>query len=173
MRGMLSAGTDELDVCWPRAAGGTGRRRLAVTGYRGRILQIGPPEALYRSPTDRTVAEFFGQVNWIPGITADGSTIETEIGKFAVDPTAHRGRVRIGVRPTELTIATSATDGPNEFAGTVLEETFFGEFLLIKIRASNDLIFTAKLQKHGHIGLTGRAVSCVADRTALLVFPEN
>ena len=39
--------------------------------------------------------------------------------------------------------------------------------------ASNDLIFTAKLQKHGHIGLTGRAVSCVADRTALLVFPEN
>jgi ABC-type Fe3+/spermidine/putrescine transport system ATPase subunit len=146
--------------------------RVAVID-RGRILQIGSPEALYKQPADRTVAEFLGQVNWITGLTTDGATIETEIGTFALGPSPHRGRVRVGMRPTELALETAAADRPNAFAGTVLEETFFGEFLLVKLRARNGSVFTAKLQKHGHIGLTGREVYCRADPQSLLIFPET
>ncbi len=47
----------------------------------GRILQIGPPEALYFGPVDRYVATFLGEVNRLPGRVREGRA-ETAIGSL-------------------------------------------------------------------------------------------
>ena len=31
----------------------------------GKILEVGKPESIYRSPATRTVAEFLGRTNWL------------------------------------------------------------------------------------------------------------
>src|SRR5206468_254965 len=54
--------------------------RVAVID-RGRTVQTGPPEELYRKPASRFVAEFLGETNFIPGRlggrTAGGLEIDT------------------------------------------------------------------------------------------------
>ncbi len=47
----------------------------------GRVLQIGPPEALYFGPVDRYVATFLGEVNRLPGRIRAGQA-ETAIGSL-------------------------------------------------------------------------------------------
>jgi iron(III) transport system ATP-binding protein len=49
----------------------------------GRVLQIGPPEALYFGPVDRYVATFLGEVNRLPG-RIQGGRAETAIGSLPV-----------------------------------------------------------------------------------------
>ena len=146
--------------------------RIAVMD-RGRILQIGAPDALYDRPADSTVAEFFGLMNWVRGIVQDEGKVETEIGTFEIGATGLRGRVRIGLRPRDLQMSTSPSGEPNEFAAQVLDETFLGEHLLLKVRLNADVIFEVKAQKRAREGWTGRTIYCRCESRDVLVFPES
>jgi iron(III) transport system ATP-binding protein len=59
--------------------------RMAIL-ESGRILQVGTPREVYRRPVCRTVANFIGETDFIPGkvLGANGGfvTVDTPVGKF-------------------------------------------------------------------------------------------
>ena len=75
----------------------------------GCIVQLGTPDALYRSPSDLRVARFIGApaINVLPGI-ADRAGI-TVLGKrMAVAAASHTGVVQRGIRPEAVAVGRHA-----------------------------------------------------------------
>jgi len=70
---------------------------------RGRLEQLGPPEAIYHHPATPFVAEFVGAADFLPGIvTSQG--IVTEIGVFGnVEGREPGEKVRVMIRPDDVT----------------------------------------------------------------------
>ncbi len=105
--------------------------RMAVM-KDGKVVQIGTPVEVYRSPKTPFVARFMGRTNLIKGTVAGGvrdghMTVGTPLGDFAVDVGATRpsGSVTLSIRPEALTV----TDGnaANCIAGVVREVIYLGE----------------------------------------------
>jgi iron(III) transport system ATP-binding protein len=67
----------------------------------GRVLQVGPPEALYFDPADRYVATFLGEVNRLPG-RVSGGLAQTAIGALPAGDAADGALVEVLVRPEGL-----------------------------------------------------------------------
>jgi iron(III) transport system ATP-binding protein len=78
---------------------------------RGRILQEGDPETLYRRPRDEYVAHFFGETNVLAGL-ASPSGFETSLGLLpcAAAATCH-GAVRLCLRPEDLQLVSGSETG--------------------------------------------------------------
>ncbi len=75
----------------------------------GRVLQVGPPEALYFGPVDRYVATFLGEVNRLPGQVRAGLA-QTAIGALPAGDAADGAPVEVLVRPEGLRLG--AGDAP-------------------------------------------------------------
>ncbi len=77
--------------------------RIAVM-VDGRIVAIDTPEAVWRSPADRFVAELFGDAEALSARCVDGRLV-TAFGSFALPPGARLGegdRVDVVVRPRDV-----------------------------------------------------------------------
>src|SRR5690606_18877794 len=81
----------------------------------GRVVQSGPPEALYRRPVDRGAAAFFGSPNFLPGRVesctelGDGYEIRFEsplgAGRCRAASAIARGNpIDIVVRPEDVSV---------------------------------------------------------------------
>src|SRR3954471_22640255 len=59
--------------------------RMAIL-ESGHILQVGTPREIYRRPARKTVANFIGETDFLPGkvtgVAGDAVTVETEVGRF-------------------------------------------------------------------------------------------
>ena len=89
---------------------------------QGRLEQLSEPEALYRRPRTRFVAEFVGQSDFIPGVVGDA--IETEVGSFPNGAGLPAGAgVDLVVRPDEVEIEPS---GDEDGDGVVSHRRFRG-----------------------------------------------
>jgi iron(III) transport system ATP-binding protein len=102
----------------------------------GRILQVGTPRDIYRRPAHRTVADFIGETNFIPGTllsAAQGrARVSTAIGEFdgvlgdpAAAPAAGAA-VTLSVRPECWVISTSP-QGANCVRGRIGASVYLGE----------------------------------------------
>jgi iron(III) transport system ATP-binding protein len=109
--------------------------RMAVLDG-GRILQVGSPQEIYRRPTRRTVAEFIGETNFIPGTLKSASQgrarVATAIGEFdgvfgdpAAEP-AIGAVVTVSVRPECWTIGSARPPG-NSVPGRIGKCVYLGE----------------------------------------------
>jgi iron(III) transport system ATP-binding protein len=109
--------------------------RLAVLD-RGRILQVGTPREVYRRPVSRSVAQFIGESNLLPGkfiSGADGRVfVETPVGRFEGvmgDPTARPASgaaVTLSVRPECWTLHRTPPAG-NALRGRIGGSVYLGE----------------------------------------------
>jgi iron(III) transport system ATP-binding protein len=75
--------------------------RIAVM-EKGRVLQIGTPDEIYRNPATRFVAAFIGRSNILPG-RAEGLAAETTFGRLPLSRAAN-GAVSLAVRPEQIMI---------------------------------------------------------------------
>jgi ABC-type Fe3+/spermidine/putrescine transport system ATPase subunit len=107
-----------------------------IVGLReGRVQQIGPPEELYRRPSNRFVALSLGPANFLPGVVESvGEQPEVRLGSgqliTAADGTgAGPGvgdQVSVCVRPPAITVTpVEGADGP--WTGVVRESVFLGD----------------------------------------------
>ena len=48
--------------------------RIALMSH-GKVLQYGTPEQMFYQPETKTVAEYFGKVNYVPGEAAGGRLV--------------------------------------------------------------------------------------------------
>jgi iron(III) transport system ATP-binding protein len=114
--------------------------RIAVM-HEGEVLQFGAPREVYRHPSSKTVADFMGLVNLIPGrvIRAAGEDSLVAIGGahrigLALPPTMVDGqRVHVAIRPESLRLAgpasASVPDGTATVPGKVVDVTFLGNLI--------------------------------------------
>jgi iron(III) transport system ATP-binding protein len=102
--------------------------RVAVM-KAGKVLQVAPPDALYRLPASRTVASFVGDANFIPG-EANGMTVICGLGKLPLPlcRPAH-GAVDVMIRPEWIDAKASPTGD-----AVVLTRTYFGHDQMMKVR---------------------------------------
>jgi iron(III) transport system ATP-binding protein len=117
----------------------------------GKILQSGPPKAIYERPSDVEVANFLGEMNFFAATVDqpngdDRIRLKTDFGMILVSPGPHLPKVKpsssvfVTIRPHHIVVKGSA--GPLEancFAGTLNGTEFLGSRTrcTIKIGSSN------------------------------------
>jgi len=114
--------------------------RIAVM-HQGVVLQVGTPREVYTQPSSKTVADFMGLVNLIPGrvVRVAGEDSAVAIGDvhrigLALPSTMKEGqRVDVAVRPERLRVmaltAGTPEHGDEIVPGTVAEVTFLGNLV--------------------------------------------
>ena len=118
--------------------------RIAVMS-KGRVLQVGTPEAVYEHPANRFVADFIGNVNMFDGRLSidevDRCAAVTPIGVIhvghGVSGTLNMP-VAIAVRPEKIEISKNRPNVAfNLFAGKVKEIAYFGSYNTYIVVASD------------------------------------
>ena len=109
--------------------------RMAILDS-GHILQVGTPQEIYRRPARKTVADFIGETNFIPGTLvssyAGQLTVSTAIGEFRGvqgDPSATLvpgSAVTLSTRP-ECWSLSSTRAAVNAVAGRIGSSVYLGE----------------------------------------------
>ncbi len=98
----------------------------------GRVVQSGPPDAVYRDPRTAWVAGFLGAVDIFATRAADG-VAGTPLGDVTVPP-ARSGEVHVLVRPEDVGMAAAGNGAPDgAVPGTVVAREFFGHDQLVSI----------------------------------------
>ena len=139
----------------------------------GRILQIGRPMDLFTRPADPTVADFFGQMNWLNGRIAGGDSVDTAIGRLEAPTGDQGGDVRIGIRPASIRVSAEATGRTNEFAGRVKQEIFLGEQVQLSVELGAEIVLDVKMSMRPDRRWIGETVYCRLDRDDIVMFPSE
>lgn len=125
----------------------------------GVVRQVAAPYQLYQRPADRTVAEFIGEANFLPGI-AKGDYVECELGKLPLYE-EKQGPVDVLIRPENITISRVQDNDTNDvqsgMIGKNAEQTnvykschvcntlFFGHDQLITVRLTSGNLLQTRL----------------------------
>lgn len=109
--------------------------RMAILDH-GRILQVGSPQQVYRRPVCRTVADFIGETDFIPGrvVRADvhEAIVDTAIGRFEgvlgnpADVPGVGASVTLSVRP-ECWVLSHTAPARNGVRGRIGQAVYLGE----------------------------------------------
>jgi ABC-type Fe3+/spermidine/putrescine transport system ATPase subunit len=146
---LRAAGTTALVVTHAQDEAMALSDRIVVMN-RGRIEQAGTPEALYRAPATRFVAEFVGRSLWFAGETLAGAPprfrtsegIELVVSGDAGPPCG------ISIRPERVRLA-ARPDDVNRLPATVERVAFFGAELHYALRLAGgraiELVLSAAL----------------------------
>ena len=135
----------------------------------GKEIQQGRPIDLYCRPKNRFVAEFFGEVNHIPG-TVKNKKIETVFGTYEANNYAEGTRVQIVVRHEALNLSLKSQGA----TASVVETHLLGKNSLVHLSVSAG---SAELHLHARIpGLSwfeiGENVFVEIDPEQVFIFPE-
>jgi ABC-type Fe3+/spermidine/putrescine transport system ATPase subunit len=107
---------------------------------RGRLLQVGTPEALYDTPATRAVAEFVGRAAVVPAERA-GDQVRITIGGVTLEGTARTAaaggetQVLAVLRPESLEL--SPDDESPAWRGEVTVRRFAGGHLVYRVRLAD------------------------------------
>lgn len=136
--------------------------RIALL-HEGRILQVGTPEELYKSPTNRFVAEFIGhpKINFVEAVLQNGYTVPLGIqwppGVELTDFT-----VMVGIRPDAIEIA-----GDGEFPAQVTACEYMGDHYDATLSFKDQPLMVSNI----HTPLTvGQTVKFSVNKSDLLFF---
>jgi spermidine/putrescine transport system ATP-binding protein len=140
--------------------------RIAVM-HAGDILQIGSPEEIYEKPSNRFVANFIGETNFLEGTVAEinGKEIDvlledrTKIKAHSNTSVQREQKVGVVIRPEKITLASTGI-----VQGQVLEVIYIGTDTRYIIRLKDDTSVTvreqnlnsnqaSKFQKGAEVGL--------------------
>jgi iron(III) transport system ATP-binding protein len=121
--------------------------RVAVM-LNGRIIQVGPPEELYHRPATRAIAEFIGDVQFLPG-HASGRRAQTVLGEIPLHG-ALEGPVDVMLRPEMLRLAPLSDDDVNQgVPAAIVSRAFFGHDQLLTLRLDSGETLKARLGAYG------------------------
>jgi iron(III) transport system ATP-binding protein len=111
--------------------------RIAVM-HQGEVIQVGAPREVYTRPANKTVADFMGLVNLLPGrvirVAGDASLVavggDHPIGLALPPGTVEGQTVQVAVRPESLHLIAlgpgSTVEGGGIIPGKVADATFLG-----------------------------------------------
>ena len=122
--------------------------RIAVM-QGGRILQVGSPLEIYERPAHRFVADFIGEINFIPGTTVAGDDGRQHVMTASGDRVAcHAADIRSGesvtlaIRPERAQLSAVGTSGT--LPGTIEQVVYIGTATVYQIRLRGGDLFTLR-----------------------------
>jgi len=129
--------------------------RIAVMD-RGRILQVGSPQEIYRRPADRFVADFIGDANFFDGIVGgpgEGGlavSVEGLAAPLLAPGDAPAGsRVTVMVRPEAIRMGEDAADGAgNRLEGIVAGIAYHGDASLFQVALASGRMVKVSAAAH-------------------------
>ena len=134
----------------------------------GRQVQQGRPIELYTQPASGFVAEFFGEVNRIPGQVQNGS-IATVFGNFKAADLPHGAAAEIVIRDEALKVLTgdqaAAADGAE---AVVMESYLLGRASLLHLSVP-----TGSAELHLHARLPGMNALETGTEVKVQIDPER
>jgi spermidine/putrescine transport system ATP-binding protein len=125
--------------------------RIAVMN-RGRVEQVGPPEALYDRPRTRFVADFLAVRNLLPAtvvsVASGVAALRTRGGVSfqAADDGGYRegAAVWVGVRPERIRLDDGGVSAGNTLPGTLEDEIYLGDRTDWRVRVGEDTLTVAE-----------------------------
>jgi iron(III) transport system ATP-binding protein len=107
----------------------------------GAFSQVGTPRDLYLRPKNRMVAEFLGDAIVIPARIAGGFA-QCSLGRIAVDSADRRDVARIMLRPEQVLLKRTSSEGmsgtPDMLFAEVTEMEFAGAVCTVAVRLLNN-----------------------------------
>jgi iron(III) transport system ATP-binding protein len=143
--------------------------RVAVM-LDGKIVQVGSPEELYHRPASRTIADFIGDVQFLPGEAA-GRRARTVLGDIPLHG-AFDGPVDVMLRPEMLRL--SPVGAPEHHEGTpatIVSRAFFGHDQLLTLELDSGQLLKARLGAYGGFRPGDRVL--VSVRGGALAYPHE
>jgi len=113
--------------------------------HNGVIEQLGTPQTIYQKPTNKFIAGFIGNTNWLEGKVIDvvqGKivNVETKVGIVSsmMANSCNRGdRVMISVRPEAINVETTVPRERRYIQARVESVMFLGEYIDCYLRAGD------------------------------------
>ncbi len=104
----------------------------------GRVVQVAPPDEVYRRPVDPWVARFLGEGLVLKG-TARGDVVDTAVGVLPLAAPA-QGDVQVMVRPEAVRLTVAANG-----AGQVVDREFYGHDQLVTVELAGGIRIQSRL----------------------------
>jgi putative spermidine/putrescine transport system ATP-binding protein len=127
--------------------------RIAVL-KDGRLVQVGPPEEVYRRPANTFVASFLGDANLlegkIDGLSDNQTTVRLLGGQIVQAPKPYEASVgstvSVLVRPDAVTLGDGST---NALRGPLQDIAFHGDHFRLQVAVEGGITISAKIASHG------------------------
>jgi iron(III) transport system ATP-binding protein len=149
--------------------------RIAVM-REGVIEQIGDPRTVYRSPSNRFVADFIGETNWLNGevLGSNGAevSVETQFGRFNARSAklASGRKVLLGFRPEAVEIGDHQT---NALPTTIDHVSYLGDVEQYELRLSPEVTIKSFEQNPLEIRRQGEPLRVHIRPQNLIVLPAD
>lgn len=133
-----------------------------VVFNQGRVLQVGPPKALYERPENRFVADFIGINNLIDGavqsVTAadlphGNLRVKTVLGEFSalMDERFQPGsRCVLSIRPENIQLNNQPDPGHNQVQGRIVFAAYLGHTLRYDVDLGQGIVFKVDIRDPRH-----------------------
>lgn len=122
--------------------------RMAVMDA-GEIVQVGPPEEIYRQPISSYVAGFIGETNLLNGTVKEGGLIETATATLPARATVENwspgvgAAVLLSLRPEALEIVRS---DEGVLSGKIVGRVYLGSIIQYSVRLGDGLVIQVSEQ---------------------------
>ena len=157
--------------------------RIAVFNH-GKVLQVGPPKALYERPENRFVADFIGINNLVEGTVASVDAgeqrlrVTTAVGELValLDGNFHPGdRCVLSIRPENLTLDGEAAAGRNLLNGRIVFAAYLGNTLRYDVDFGLGVVFKVDVKDpwHHRERGTGSAVAVSFPSSSTVAVPAD
>ena len=132
--------------------------RIAVFN-QGKVIQFGPPKALYERPGSRFVADFIGINNLIDGVVVAVSIgeqrvrVKTAVGELSA---LRDERLQVGdqcvlcIRPENAVLGGEAAPGRNLVNGTITFAAYLGNAVRYDVEIAPGLVFKVDIRDPWH-----------------------
>lgn len=104
----------------------------------GEILQVGAPREVYSQPRNLFVAQFVGEMNFMPGRVLGPDEVDSPLGRVrcAVPPACRAGHeVTLAIRPEHLSLFSDSGHGLETLEGKILSKSYLGDSALFEVEA--------------------------------------
>ncbi|MBM3505649.1 MAG: ABC transporter ATP-binding protein [Alphaproteobacteria bacterium] len=128
---------------------------LVAVMNAGKIVQVGPPRAIYERPVSRFVAEFVGWTNFLPVTLVDRTTarLGDRLMQVAADNLAPGAAATLTIRPEDVVVEAAGAGGPNLLPGKVRTSMFMGTHTIVELDAAgHELVAHAPAQTTANRG---------------------
>lgn len=133
----------------------------------GKMVQLGTPDELYRHPNCPFAAEFFGDVNRLPGTVEEGG-VNTPFGTIAAPLLAKGSTVDVLIRPEAIKLAA------NGLSARVQESRSLGANTLLGLAFEDTSMAPLQAQiASDRLPATGSVVKLELDMRGVFVFMQN
>ncbi len=139
---------------------------------RGRVVQFGAPEEIFRRPADGFIARFVGYANALAAVASEGEVrLEADGTRLETTTPPPAGAVTAFIHASAVGLADAAEPGANRLRCIVVDLAFMGDHVEYVLRHPSG----AQLKAHAPVGATthsrGAEVAAVLPPDKLVVVP--